>query len=147
MKNNIFIPIAFLLFFVGCTSTQQIQLTVSIDGKSYSKPPIILDLGREKGYLLKINLKGYRQFSTKAKYKEPYWMFANIKFDDQITIALDITTGYLYKLIPENMSDLLEKENISPSIEKDRIYFVTVREVDESAWWRNIARLKPLSEP
>jgi hypothetical protein len=73
-------------------------------------------------------------------------MFANIKFDDEITLALDVTTGYLYKLIPENMSELLKGENFSPSIEKDKFYFVTVREINESTWWRNIARLKPLSE-
>lgn len=140
-SNSILICI---LLMLGCSSPPVTEFTVSIDKNTFNESPVVAELNREAGHLVKIVLKGYVPFSTRAEFKDRRWMFANLKFGKQILLALDVTTGYLYKLLPQHMSYLLQKENTTSLIEQDKLYLIAVQEPDESTWWRNIARLKPI---
>ena len=133
-----------IIQIAGCTSPVVKEFTVSVNDKTYKESPVISDLNREEENFIKIALQGYIPYSTKAEFKERQWRFANLKFGKQILLALDINTGYLYKLLPEHMHDLLKKENTTPIIEQNKFYFITVQAPDDTTWWRNIIRLKPI---
>ena len=117
----------FIFLITGCGSPSLTEFKISIDDKTYKKSPVISQLNREEGNLIKINLEGYVPYSTRAEFKDRQWMFANLKFGKQILIALDINTGYLYKLLPQHMSDLLQEENETAVIEQDVFYLMIVQ--------------------
>ena len=149
MISNIFIKNVLIVFIIltavtlqYCISPPEVEFTISVNNKLFNASPVIADLDLDRGNVIRIKLAGYQPYTTKATYDKGYWKFANYEFEEQITLVLDITTGNLYQLAPSQLQKLLLTESNSAAIEKNKLYLVTVVELQESTWWRNIIRLK-----
>jgi len=131
-----------VILHLSCSNDLNNKLIVSIDDQNYNTASVFTDLDKTKGNIIKFELKGYQKLTTRASYKNGSWRFGNFEFKRQITIAIDINSGNIYKLTPDQMRTQLKKVSNSPHIEKDRFYLISVLEPDETSWWRNIIRLK-----
>lgn len=115
--------------------------TVTIDGQSAGKTPISPDLSRKEKHLVKIELEGYMPFEMYVNRKVSGWVWGNVAFGGLIGLAVDAISGGLYNLTPELVQAQLSKQ--AYKLEKDRLYIVTVLQVDPS--WQKIGNLKPSS--
>lgn len=129
--------LASLAFLAGCASimhgtTQQIAVSssptgaqVSVNGMQHGITPVIADLKRKDGHIIKVTLDGYQPFEMGLTRSTSGWVWGNIVFGGIIGLAVDAMTGGLYKLAPEQVSAQLQRADLQTA-EGSEVLLVTV---------------------
>ena len=111
---------------------------VYVDDVDQGRAPFMMHLARNKEYNVRIELPGYLPYETKIIRKVDALIIGNLLLGGPIGLAVDIATGSMYKLTPEQVSAELKK---SPSGRTDGgLYFNIVMKADPS--WEKIGTLK-----
>ena len=111
---------------------------VYVDDIDQGRAPFMMHLARNKEYSVRVELPGYLPFETKIIRKVDALIIGNLLLGGPIGLAVDIATGAMYKLTPEQVNAELKK---SPSGRtNDGLYFNIVMKADPS--WEKIGSLQ-----
>ena len=124
---------------IGISSTPS-SASVTVDNHPLGKTPIIADLKRKYNHIVKIEMAGYLPFETTIICSVSWWVCGNVVFGGLIGLAVDAISGGLYKLTPEQIVGVLQKENISFLNQKDKIFIAVVLHPNQG--WQKIGQLK-----
>ena len=127
---------------IGISSTPS-SASVTVDNQPLGKTPIIADLKRKDNHTVKIEMAGYLPFETTITCSVSGWVWGNVAFGvfgGLIGLAVDAISGGLYKLTPEQIVGVLQKENISFLNQKDKIFIAVVLHPNQG--WQKIGQLK-----
>lgn len=128
---------------IGISSTPT-GASVLIDNMPRGKTPLIADLSRKDNHLFKIEIDGYMPFEGTLTRSVSGWVWGNILFGGLIGLAVDAISGGLYKLTPDQVATVMQKEQMGTLYKMDRIYIGVVLKADPS--WQKIATLQPIVE-
>ena len=126
MKSSLCIIISILCLSCGTIingTTQQITISsspeeseVKINGISYGKTPLFIDLERNKSLMFSIEKQGYKTFKGKITRQFSGVAILNIiPFLSPLGLVIDVISGGAYKLSPNSVNINLIKDNESKS--------------------------------
>jgi uncharacterized protein YceK len=148
----IIICIACIPILIGCATimhgtTQNIGISstptgasVIIDDIPRGTTPVFVDLTRKDNHIVKVEMPGYTPFEATIVRKTSGWVWGNIIFGGLIGLAVDAISGGLYKLTPDQVSAMLQEEEMSFLYRDDTLYIVVVPQPDLS--WQRIGELQ-----
>ena len=114
MKN--FTALVFILSLSGCAtiihgSRQEIGISsiptgasVSVNGEKMGRTPTIVKVKRKDSQVVQILLDGYLPYEVVLIRKVDGWIVGNIIFGGLIGLIVDVATGSMYKLSPEQLT-------------------------------------------
>lgn len=103
--------------------------TIYIDQSEVGKTPFETKLRRDTEHKVAIKLEGYKTFEIDLKRKTNGWVWGNIVFGGIVGLVVDLSTGAIYRLTPEDVRAGLEKKYAYKD-DKKAIYVVAALEVD-----------------
>lgn len=87
---------------IGFASTPS-QATVKVNGVTMGNTPVVAKLQRNQTHVVRIELDGYQPYETMLTKHVSGWVWGNLVFGGIVGLAVDATTGGLYKLSPEQV--------------------------------------------
>jgi hypothetical protein len=108
--------LAGVFFLAGCASiisgtTQTIQVDstpaqafIYVDDDSVGTTPASITLKRASEHELRIELEGYKPYTTPIRQTINGWVFGNALLGGVIGIAVDVSTGAIYNLTPQTVN-------------------------------------------
>lgn len=142
------------LIVVACAtimhgSSQEISIasqpsgaTVTIDGQPAGVTPVSAKLKRKSPHRIAITLSGYQPFELVTTRKVSGWVWGNLVFGGLIGLIVDVSTGGLYNVRPEQISAQLTRTGASGTVRDGTLYVFLVAEPDAS--WHKIGQLTPV---
>ena len=125
---------------VGITSNPS-GAKVSIDNTDYGLTPVVAKLSRKAEHNIAINLEGYEPYEIKLTRTTSSWIYGNIIFGGLIGVAVDVISGSIYKLTPEQISPELKERISQGNIEDNDIYIIV--SLNPKSDWQEIGKLQP----
>ena len=153
MKN-----LSFLILFIAiiisssCATimlgtTQEVSISsnpsgamVTNNGLQLGKTPVLADLKRKGNHNIKIELEGYQPYEVRLARKASGWVFGNIIFGGIPGLIVDVITGGMYVLKPEQVQAELRKSGAKISLGKNQMLIAVTMEPDPG--WQKIGELK-----
>lgn len=127
---------------VGFSSNPS-NASVTIDGRSLGKTPLTEELTKKDNHTVKIVLEGYYPYEMTLTKKTNGWVWGNIVFGGLIGLAIDASTGGMYKLTPEQVSAELRKEGrAAVKTENGQVMVAVTLDPDPS--WQKVGELRNL---
>lgn len=80
---------------------------VTVDDQLVGNTPVVAKLTRKDKHIVRIELEGYSPFETTLTRRTSGWVWGNIVFGGLIGLAVDASTGAMYKLTPEEINGTL----------------------------------------
>ena len=132
MKN--FTALVIILSLSGCAtiihgSRQEIGISsiptgasVSVNGEKMGRTPTIVKVKRKDSQVVQILLDGYLPYEVVLTRKVDGWIVGNIIFGGLIGLIVDVATGSMYKLSPEQLTAELRIGTASVESKGDKIY-------------------------
>jgi hypothetical protein len=111
---------------------------VYVNGVDQGRAPFMMHLARNNEYDIRIELPGYLPYKTKIIRRVDALIIGNLLLGGPIGLAVDIATGSMYKLTPDQVSAELIKS--SSGIHDEGLYFNIVLKADPS--WEKIGSLQ-----
>lgn len=162
MKTKLFISVLVIAcLFSGCASivhgryqtvvftSQPSRAKIIIDGKDVGLTPKSVTLrrmGRLKGepqekrsYEVKIELEGFYPYELKVKRGVDGWFYGNVLIGGLVGIIVDVATGSMYQLSPDQVIATLGKTTAVTEKGTDHIYIAVALTADAS--WEKIGEL------
>jgi len=145
------IAVGGLAFLTGCASimtgsTQAISFNSSppgasivVDGADMGKTPATLNLKRNKGYAVSIQLEGYETQAINLDRSVNGWVWGNILLGGLIGLVVDASTGAMYKLTPEQVSATMG-QTVAYDGTGDMLVVAIAMNVDPS--WQKVGQLQ-----
>lgn len=125
---------------VSINSTPQ-GASVTINGVVMGNTPFYADLERKKGHVVQVNLEGYQPFQITLTRGKNGWIWGNVISFGLIGVVVDVITGAVYKLEPEQVSAMMVR---STAIKKnDGLYIMTVLKSDNT--WTKVGQLSSVN--
>lgn len=115
--------------------------TVEIDGVDQGETPLTTEVGRKNKHTLRLALDGYQPEEMIINRTVSGWVFGNIIFGGLIGLAVDATTGGMYKLSPEEVNAQLEEETMSARVQDSRVFVTVVMQANPE--WERVGTLTP----
>lgn len=159
VKNTFFIIPVFML--TSCAtiihgplqkvefSSQPSGAKVFIDGKDYGNTPLILKLKRighldeesddKKEYQVRIELDGYNPYEITLKREIDGWFYCNLIYGGLIGLIIDSENGSMYKLTPDQINALMDKDISSLNLSKNNLYIGVTLSINPE--WEKIGQL------
>lgn len=91
---------------VGFASTPS-GATIFVDGQNMGVTPASLSLARKQEHTVRIDLAGYQPYEMVLNRGVSGWVWGNLVFGGLIGLVVDVTTGAMYKLTPEQVEGQL----------------------------------------
>lgn len=137
MKKLFFLTVNLFLFSSCATilssTSQRVNFTteppnakVYINNVEVGKTPLLKDLKRNGNYLVKIDLEGYKPFEINLKRKFNPIVLANILLGGIVGLIVDIATGAMYVISPDEIDIYLKDNKIAISPEKNKSVYIHV---------------------
>lgn len=116
--KKIFIVLSIIigyLAFTGCSTvmhstTQSIELKtnppnakITIDGKKFGTSPQTVNIDRATNHIIKFELDGFEAYETQATRKISNWFWLNALNGFLPGMVIDMFTGSIYNILPENL--------------------------------------------
>lgn len=110
-----FLLVASVLFLSSCAtivsgskeyvavSSKPSVARVYIDGVKVGKTPFETLLKRNREHFLTIKLPGYKPYKTVLRRKYNLWILGNVFTGSLFGLVVDLATGAIYRLTPEQM--------------------------------------------
>lgn len=114
--------------------------TISLKRKGYRQ---IENLRKKKGYNVKIEMPGYFPYEMTLHREMDTWFAGNVLFfiGGIVGIAIDATTGSMYKLSPNQVIAHMARDNEQAGLTKeDSISIFVTLKADPS--WEKVGQLK-----
>lgn len=104
-----------MLQYIGCSTvmhstTQSIELKtnppnakITIDGKNFGTSPQVVNIDRGTNHIIKFELDGYETYETQATRKVSNWFWLNALNGFLPGMVIDMFTGSMYNILPENI--------------------------------------------
>ena len=93
------------------TTTQEIELNsnppnakISVDGKKYGTTPQVINIERGTNHIVKFELEGFEPYETQITRQMSNWFWFNALNGFIPGMSIDLLTGSLYSLFPDEMS-------------------------------------------
>jgi hypothetical protein len=112
---------------------------VSNNGLQLGKTPLVVDLKRKASHKIKIELEGYLPYEVALVRKASGWVFGNIIFGGIPGLIIDVITGALYVLKPEQIQAELRQQDASIINGKDIMLIAVTMKADPS--WQKVGEL------
>ena len=154
MKRLRVVLLLFIITIMGCATihsgrSQLVSInstpqgaSVTIDGVVMGNTPLYADLERKKGHVVQINLEGYQPFQITLTRAKNGWIWGNVISFGLVGVVVDVITGAVYKLEPEQVSAVMAR---STAIKKDDgLYIATVLKPDPT--WVKVGQFNPVTE-
>ena len=122
---------------IGFSSTPT-GASVTIDGTPRGTTPVIARLARRKPHVVKIELAGYQPFETTLTRRFSGWVFGNILLGGLIGLAIDMVSGGMYKLTPDQVRAELRANGALSQLRNDTLYAVVVLKPNPA--WQKIGQ-------
>jgi hypothetical protein len=123
---------------VGIASNPS-DATVWIDNAYIGQTPLIVDMSRQSDHYVRIELNGFQPYELIFTKKMNAWVFGNIIFGGLIGIVVDVATGAIYKLTPDQVQAELCSHQIVKSKRSQDSYIAIVLQADPT--WQKIGSL------
>lgn len=128
-------------------TTQRITFTscpphanIWVDNCKMGQTPAMIDLTRSDNHLIRIELDGYAPYEILVRKRLSKWVFGNIIFGGVIGLVVDLATGGIYRLTPEQISAHLMATNGNSMTTSDGYIAVTLQPHPS---WKKIGQLSP----
>ncbi len=143
-----------VLFLIGCATImhgtkQEVGISsvpssakVVIDNRTFGNTPLVANLSRRKNHTVKILLDGYLPYELVLTQKVSGWIWGNIVFGvfgGLIGLVVDVVSGGIYKVTPEQIKAELKESGVNISLEKDRLYVAFV--LTPNPEWEKVGQL------
>jgi hypothetical protein len=121
--NNILVTIT-LFTFAGCstffnTTTQEIELNsnppnakISVDGRNFGTTPQVINIERGVNHTVKFELDGFEPYETQITRQMSNWFWFNALNGFIPGMSIDLITGSMYSLFPDEMVAELNPEKV-----------------------------------
>ena len=113
---------------------------VFIDGQEAGNTPLTTSLARKNNHTVKIELVGFMPYEIHLTKKTSGWVFGNIIFGGLIGLVVDLATGALYVLTPDQIQANLIKSDTGMNNREDILYLAFIMEPNPS--WEKIGNLE-----
>lgn len=130
-------------------TTQEVSISsnpsgamVTNNGLQLGKTPVIADLKRKGNHNIKIELEGYQPYEIRLARKTSGWIFGNIIFGGIPGLIIDVITGGMYILKPEQVQAELRKSGANITLGKNQMLIAVTMEPDPE--WQKIGELKKI---
>lgn len=127
---------------VGITSNPS-GAKITIDGKEVGNTPMTTSLARKNAHSIKIQLDGYMPYEIHLTKNTSSWVFGNIIFGGLIGLVVDMATGALYELTPDQVQANLIKSDTGMKNE-DTLYIAFTMIPDPK--WKKIGNLTKMDK-
>ena len=81
--------------------------TVFVDGQNMGVTPANLSLSRKDAHTVRLDLAGYQPYEMTLERGVSGWVWGNLLFGGLIGLVVDVSTGSMYKLTPEQVDGTL----------------------------------------
>jgi hypothetical protein len=112
---------------------------INIDGQYVGNTPLATRLTRYEHHLVKIELPGYLPYEAIFTRKVDGWIAGNLVFGGLVGLVLDVATGAMYKLTPNQIAGDLKNGATAVKTSKDGIVVAVVLNADPG--WQKIGQL------
>jgi hypothetical protein len=109
------------------TTTQEIELNsnppnakISVDGKKYETTPQVINIERGTNHTVKFELEGFEPYETQITRQMSNWFWFNALNGFIPGMSIDLLTGALYSLFPDEMSAELNPAKVE-EVKKKKI--------------------------
>lgn len=121
-----------------CFTSCPPHATIWVDHCQMGQTPIAVDLTRGNNHIVHIELDGYQPYDIHIQKRMSKWVFGNIVFGGVIGLVVDLATGGVYKLTPEQVCAHLQA-NGHNSMSASQGYVAVTLSPDSS--WEKIGQL------
>lgn len=113
---------------------------VTVNDTNQGTTPVTTELSRKDTHTIKLDLDGYQPYEMIINRSVSGWVWGNILFGGLIGLAIDASTGGMYKLSPDEISaQMSESASADVQVSGDGVYVVVVLEPCEN--WNYIGSL------
>jgi hypothetical protein len=118
------------IFFSACstvlnTTTQEIELKttppnakITVDGKKFGMSPQQVNIDRGTNHVIRFELEGYETYETQLTRKISFWFWGNALNGFVPGMIIDMFTGSMYNLLPENINVELVPAKVEAPVKK-----------------------------
>lgn len=131
------------------STTQEVSISsnptgalVTNNGLQLGKTPVIADLKRKGNHSIKIELEGYEPYEVRLARKVSGWVFGNIIFGGIPGLIIDVITGGMYVLKPEQVQAELRNKGAKITLGKNQMLIAVTMKADPT--WQKIGELKKI---
>ncbi|MFQ5538647.1 MAG: PEGA domain-containing protein [Gemmatimonadota bacterium] len=114
--------------------------TVTLNGMQRGSTPLVLDLKRKNQQVISVALDGYEPYEVALTRSVSGWVWGNLVFGGLIGLAVDASTGGLYKLSPEQVAAELRKSGAAVDVIEDLLVMRVVLQPEPG--WERIGALE-----
>ncbi len=132
MKNSTIIVIMIVssIQFIGCstifnTTTQEVELNsnppnakIYVDGKIFGTTPQVINIKRGVDHSVKFELDGFETYETQITRQMSNWFWINALNGFIPGMSVDLLTGGMYSLFPDEMNAELSPAKIETKTKK-----------------------------
>lgn len=115
--------------------------TVKIDGVNVGLTPVAKELSRKSEHKVEILLEGYEPFEMMIEQRVSGWLFGNILFGGIPGLIIDLATGGLFNLTPEQVKAELSEAQLAHLYKENTLYVAVTLNPDPE--WEKIGQLTP----
>jgi len=131
------------------TTSQEVSISsnpsgavVTDNGFQLGKTPLVASLKRKGNHNIKIELEGYQPYEVVLARSMSGWIFGNIIFGGIPGLIIDLITGGVYVLKPDQIQAELIKQGINLTIGENQMFISVTMKADPS--WQKIGELEKI---
>ena len=91
---------------------------IIVDGKKFGTSPQMVNVDRGKNHVVKFQLDGYEIYETQVTRKISFWFWGNALNGFIPGMVIDMFTGSMYNLLPDNIDVELTPAKVEVSEKK-----------------------------
>lgn len=88
--------------------TEPANAKITIDGKKFGTTPQVVNIERGSNHIIKLELEGYDAYEMQVTRKLSFWFWGNVLNGLIPGMLIDMVTGAMYNLLPENFDVSLQ---------------------------------------
>ncbi len=116
---------------------------VRVDGISKGTTPAAVELPRWRNHQVSIELEGYRPYEVKLHRSFNPWFLANVSNGFILGLIVDLSTGAVYELQPDEISiEMLRARRVRSAGAHAQVVIATT--LQPKAHWRKVGQLERL---
>jgi hypothetical protein len=103
------------------TTTQEVEIKsepanakITIDGKKFGTTPQIVNLERGNNHVVKLDLEGYDPYEIQLTRRISFWFWGNALNGFLPGMIIDMFTGSMHNILPENVNVELTLQSAKP---------------------------------
>ena len=112
---------------------------VTVDGLQMGTTPTVIGLSRKDSHTVEFSLDGYENQSMIINRSVSGWVWGNLVFGGLVGLVVDLSTGGMYKLTPEQVQ--MNMGDMAANSDGDTLMIAVV--LEPQADWEKVGQLTP----